>query len=135
MHEVAEFRIALTVEDFDRAVAFYRDAVGFNQIADWSSDDGRVVVLNVGRATLELLDETQAGYIDRVEVGRRVAGTVRFALEVDDVDAVATSLVAAGAAAEGVVVDTPWQDRNVRLRDPEDMQLTLFTSHEGAESA
>jgi len=36
MANVTELRVALTVEDFDRAVAFYRDALGLEQIADWS---------------------------------------------------------------------------------------------------
>jgi catechol 2,3-dioxygenase-like lactoylglutathione lyase family enzyme len=57
---VTELRVALTVPDFDEALAFYRDALGLEQIADWSSDAGRVVVLDGGRATLELLDEAQA---------------------------------------------------------------------------
>jgi len=49
MGNVTEFRVALTVGDFDRAVAFYRDALGLEQIADWSSAAGRVVVLEAGR--------------------------------------------------------------------------------------
>jgi catechol 2,3-dioxygenase-like lactoylglutathione lyase family enzyme len=38
--EVTELRVALTVADFDAAVAFYRDALGLVQSADWSSDEG-----------------------------------------------------------------------------------------------
>ncbi len=45
MAEVTELRVALTVSDFPAAVAFYRDALGLEQIADWSTEDGRVVVL------------------------------------------------------------------------------------------
>src|SRR2546423_13311500 len=48
MGNVTELRVALTVEDFDRAVAFYRDALGLEQIADWSSATGRVVGLEAG---------------------------------------------------------------------------------------
>ena len=69
------------MENFDRAVAFYRDALGLEQIADWSSATGRVVVLEAGRATLELFDGAQAESVDAIEAGRRVSGTVRFALE------------------------------------------------------
>jgi lactoylglutathione lyase len=54
---VTELRVALTVANFDEAVAFYRNAVGLEQIADWTTENGRVVVLNAGRATLELFDE------------------------------------------------------------------------------
>jgi methylmalonyl-CoA/ethylmalonyl-CoA epimerase len=76
---VRELRFALTVDDFDAALAFYRDALGLPQVADWSSRDGRVVVLEAGRATIELLDEPQAALVDDIEVGRRVAGRVRLA--------------------------------------------------------
>ena len=39
----------------------------------------------------------------------------------------AERLEAAGAEREGGPVVTPWQHRNVRLRAPDGMQLTLFT--------
>ena len=98
MSNVTELRIALTVEDFDEAVAFYRDALGLGQIADWSSATGRVVVLEAGRATLELFDSAQAESVDAIEAGRRVSGPVRFALQVEDSGDMAERLVAAGAA-------------------------------------
>jgi lactoylglutathione lyase len=62
-----------------------------------------------------------------VEVGRRVAGTVRLALEVDDSTAASEDLVAAGGELLGGPVLTPWSHRNVRLQAPDGMQLTLFT--------
>ena len=77
-----ELRIALTVQDFDQAVAFYRDTLGLEQLADWSGEDGRVILLDAGRATLELFDEQQAESVDRIEAGRRVSGPVRFAISV-----------------------------------------------------
>jgi len=52
MPEVFELRLALTVEDFDQAVAFYRDTLGLVQLEDWSSEAGRVILLGAGRATL-----------------------------------------------------------------------------------
>ena len=80
MADVTELRVALTVENFDQALAFYRDALGLEQVADWSSESGRVVVLDAGRATLELFDQAQAESVDAIEAGRRVSGTVRFAV-------------------------------------------------------
>jgi methylmalonyl-CoA/ethylmalonyl-CoA epimerase len=124
---VTEFRVALTVPDFEAALAFYRDALGLREVADWSTDSGRVVLLEAGRATLELLDEAQAAEVDHIEAGRRVAGTVRFALEVPDSEAAAQRLVAAGAEAVAEPVTTPWGDRNARVRSPDGMQLTLFS--------
>jgi methylmalonyl-CoA/ethylmalonyl-CoA epimerase len=124
---VTELRVALTVANFDEAVAFYRNAVGLEQIADWSTENGRVVVLNAGRATLELFDEAQAELVDEIEAGRRVSGTVRLALEVTDSGETARRLIAAGAEEVAPPVTTPWGDRNARVRTPDGMQLTLFT--------
>jgi uncharacterized glyoxalase superfamily protein PhnB len=127
MANVTELRIALTVQDFGQALAFYRDALGLEQLADWSSESGRVVVLGAGRATLELLDDAQAETVDAIEAGHRVSGTVRLAMEVADSRDVAQRLVAAGAAQVAPPVVTPWGDRNARVRAPDGMQLTLFT--------
>ena len=124
---MGEFRVVLTVPDFDAALAFYRDALGLEQVADWSSDDGRVVLLDAGRASLELFDEAQAESVDRIEAGRRVSGAVRFALEVTESDLTARRLVEAGAEEVARPVTTPWGDRNARMRTPDGMQLTLFT--------
>jgi catechol 2,3-dioxygenase-like lactoylglutathione lyase family enzyme len=132
MTEVQEFRITLTVDDFDAAVRLYRDALGLPEVADWSSDEGRVLLLDAGRATLELFDEAQAAMVDDLEVGERVSGKVRLALHVRDADAAAATLVAAGATAVAPAVDTPWGDRNARVAAPDGMQLTLFTSSEDA---
>jgi uncharacterized glyoxalase superfamily protein PhnB len=125
--EITQLRVALTVADFDQALRFYRDALGLRQLADWSSDSGRVVLLEAGRATLELLDDAQAATVDQVEAGRRVSATVRLALEVGDSDAAARRLVAAGAEQVAPPLTTPWGDRNARVRAPDGMQLTLFT--------
>jgi catechol 2,3-dioxygenase-like lactoylglutathione lyase family enzyme len=118
MGAVRELRLVLTVEDFDAALAFYRDALGLEAPTAWQAEDGRVVILDAGKATIELVDEGQARAIDRIEVGRRVAGPVRLALEVDDSRATAERLTEAGAELLGGPLVTPWQDRNVRLRAP-----------------
>ena len=128
MGNVTELRVALTVEDFDRAVAFYRDALGLEQLADWSSATGRVVVLEAGRATLELFDGAQAESVDAIEAGRRVSGPVRLALRVADSGDMAERLVAAGAERVAPPVITPWGDRNARVQAPDGMQVTLFTA-------
>jgi lactoylglutathione lyase len=125
--EVTELRVALTVVDFDEALSFYRDALGLEQLADWSSETGRVVVLEAGRAMLELLDEPQAETVDAIEAGGRVSGAVRLALEVPNSEETAKRLVNAGGEQLAMPVDTPWGDRNVRVRAPDGMQLTLFT--------
>src|SRR4051812_12867627 len=95
---VHELRLVVTVEDFEEAVRFYRDVLGLPELADFSSPDGRVKLLGAGRATMEIVDARQAEFIDRVEVGRRVAGHIRVAFEVDDSAGTTTRLADAGAA-------------------------------------
>src|SRR5262249_58294402 len=103
---VKELRVAMTVDDFDEALAFYRDRLGLPLLEAWS-EDGRVVLLDAGRATLELLDATHAAAVDSIEVGRRVAGPIRVALEVDDSPAVAENLEDAGGARLRPAARTP----------------------------
>ena len=81
---VSEFRLAVTVADFDRAIAFYRDTFELPELEAWATPEGRGAVLDTGRATLELVNADQADLIDSIEVERRVAGPMRIALEVAD---------------------------------------------------
>jgi lactoylglutathione lyase len=124
---VRELRLALTVERYEEALAFYRDVLGLPVVYGWAEPTGSGAILDAGRATLELLSVDQAELVDRVEVGRRVAGPVRLALEVEDSVATADALTAAGAERLADAVVTPWAHRNVRVRAPDGMQLTLFT--------
>jgi lactoylglutathione lyase len=116
----------VTPAHWEAAVAFYRDELGLRQLDDFSSDRGRVVLLDAGRATLELVDEDQAAFIDEVEVGRRVAGPIRVALKVDDAHATFARLKDAGGAPIAPPTRTPWNSLNARLQAPAALQLTLF---------
>src|SRR2546423_12134462 len=98
MADVRELRLVLTVQDFDGALSFYRDALGLDVEAVWASEGGHVTLLSAGRATLELVDEAHAAEIDRPEVGRRVAGPVRVAFPGPDNGALADTPEAARAA-------------------------------------
>ena len=124
---VHEMRLVVTAEDFDAAIAFYRDTLGLPELASYASVDGRVVILEAGRATLEIADPAQAAFIDRVEVGRRVAGHIRVAFGVADSAATAGALTAAGATLIADATRTPWQTDNARLDAPAGLQLTLFS--------
>ncbi|TML09503.1 MAG: VOC family protein [Actinobacteria bacterium] len=125
---VRELRLALTSDDYDGALRFYRDVLGLPVVSSWERDTGSGAILDAGRATLELLSPKQAEQIDEIEVGRSgVSGPVRIALRVADSVELAARLAAAGAEQLAEPVVTPWSDRNVRLRTPEGIQLTLFT--------
>lgn len=123
---VIELRVALTVADYERMVDFYCQGLGIEPADLWHNGDGRAMILELGRATLEIFDENHAATVDDIEVGARVSGQIRFALQVPDVASATERLVAHGAVLVHEPVVTPWGDRNARLRAPDGMQITLF---------
>jgi len=123
---VREMRLVVTAADYDEALVFYRDVLGLEERAAYASPDGRVTILEAGRATLELADASHADFIDRVEVGRRVAGPIRVAFEVADSAETTRRLQAAGAEVIAEPRRTPWDSLNARLAAPAGLQLTLF---------
>jgi lactoylglutathione lyase len=126
---VLQLRLAVTAEDYDRALRFYRDVLGMPELGTFTSPrspGGRVTILDAGRATLELAEPAYAAYIDEVEVGRRVAGPIRVALEVADTAAAADAAAAAGARVLAPPTTTPWNSSNARLEAPAGLQITLF---------
>ena len=89
---VRELRLAVTVENYEEALRFYRDALGLPVVDEWDHPDGSGAVLDAGRATLELLSVGQSDVVDRVEVGELVSGPIRLALEVEDSEQTAKAL-------------------------------------------
>lgn len=127
-HPVIELRVAVTTSDYERLVKFYCDGLGVEPAAIWDNGQGQALILNMGSATLEIFDETQAQTIDQIEAGKRISGRIRFALQVPDLKAAMERLLANGATLVHPPVVTPWGDTNVRLQDPDGMQITLFQS-------
>lgn len=124
---VRQLRLVVEATDFEAAVAFYRDALGLPVELDLEGDAGEhVVILEAGRATLELSNPAQVAMIDEVEVGRRVAPRLRLAFEVDDAASATDALVAAGADLVAAPTVTPWQSLNARLEAPAGLQITVF---------
>ncbi len=124
---VRQLRLVVEAEDFEAAVAFYRDALGLPVELDLEGDNGEhVIILDAGRATLELSNPAQVAMIDDVEVGRRVAPRLRVAFEVDDASATTSRLVGAGAEELAPPTRTPWNSLNARLDAPADLQITVF---------
>jgi predicted enzyme related to lactoylglutathione lyase len=127
-------RLVVTAEDYEAALAFYRDALGLRQLGAYRVPGRRVTILDAGHATLELADPPHAAWIDEVEVGRRVAGHVRVAFQVPDAAAATARLVEGGATLVAPPVETPWRSLNARLDGPAGLQLTLFEQLTDAET-
>ena len=132
-HPIFELRIALTASDYERSMKFYCDGLGIEPSALWSNGGGRALILDMGKATLELFDEIQAATIDQIEAEQRISGQVRFALQVPDLKAAMERLLDHGATLVHPPIITPWGDYNVRLQDPDGMQITLFQVPDSSE--
>ncbi len=122
---IPELRIALTVDDYDKAVAFYRDGLGLDPGDVWSGS-GRAQVFGGGKAMLEIFDKDYSKYVDEMEVGERLSGPVRFAIQVTDIRAALERALAHGGRLVHEPVETPWKDLNARVLAPDGMQITLF---------
>jgi catechol 2,3-dioxygenase-like lactoylglutathione lyase family enzyme len=125
-HPVGELRVAVTTGDYERLVRFYCNGLGLEPAQIWNNGEGHALILDMGHATLEIFDEAQAQTIDQLEAGKRISGQIRFALQVPDLQAAMERLLANGATLVHAPVMTPWGDYNVRLQDPDGMQITLF---------
>ncbi len=129
-----QLRLVVEAEDYEQAVVFYRDVLGLPEQAAFEGGGGaRVVILDAGRATLEIANPAQKRVIDEVEVGRQVAPHLRVAFEVADTVASTAALLGAGATEVAPPTVTPWRSLNSRLQAPAVLQLTLFEELEPLE--
>lgn len=125
-YPIFELRVALTTSDYDRLVKFYCDGLGIEPAQVWDNGAGRALMLDMRHAALEIFDEAQAETVDLIEAGKRTSGHIRFALQVPELKAAMERLIAHGATFVHAPVVTPWGDLNVRLQDPDGLQVTLF---------
>jgi catechol 2,3-dioxygenase-like lactoylglutathione lyase family enzyme len=95
--------VAVIVDEYDPAIAFFTGALGFDLVKDSPSftGDGRakrwVVVRPPGAQTGLLLARADGEHQSAV-VGRQAAGRVGYFLRVDDFDAMYWKMTAAGVA-------------------------------------
>ena len=93
--------VTLLVDDYDPAIRFFVDALGFDLVEDAPSttNDGRpkrwIVVRPKGAVTGILLAQAD-GDVQTAAVGQQTAGRVGFFLRVDDFDAAYRRMIAAG---------------------------------------
>ncbi|MEE9472863.1 MAG: VOC family protein [Acidimicrobiia bacterium] len=124
---VKQLRLVVEADDFDGAVAFYRDVLGLKEEFFVESEGGaRVMALQAGRATIENVNQAQSRMIDQLEVGIEVSRSIRVAFEVADANVATDQLVSAGAELIAAPTETPWRSLNSRLEAPAGLQITLF---------
>ncbi|MBP5233741.1 MAG: VOC family protein [Planctomycetes bacterium] len=80
--------VALRVEDFAKAMRFYRDALGLKELRAWGEGDGRAAMLDTGDGIIELFAGGK---------GASEGSYFHLALRSDDVDGDYAKALAAGA--------------------------------------
>jgi len=122
---INEFRVALTVDDFEEAAAFFQNGIGLEPGDSWT-DNGTGQMFFAGNAVLEIFDPDYAKNVDKIEAGQRVSGKIRFAFEVKDVQTAIKRALEHGGTLVHSPVTTPWGDENARLMSPDGLQVTLY---------
>jgi catechol 2,3-dioxygenase-like lactoylglutathione lyase family enzyme len=107
-------KIAIVVDDYDQAIRFFTEALGFDLVEDspaLTTQGGRpkrwVVVRPPGAETGILLARAD-GERQAAAVGNQVAGRVGFFLQVEDFDAAYRRMTAAGVTFVTEPCDEPY---------------------------
>src|SRR5262249_44573712 len=113
-----------TVNDLARSIDFYTNGLGFVVSQEFKGPDGRVqgVMMKAGACQLGLSQDDWAKGPDRVKgVGVRVWCTT-----VQDIDAVAARIRAAGHSLAEEPKDQPWGGRTFGVDDPDGYHITIY---------
>ena len=107
-------RCELFPDDLDASAAFYVDVLGFRVVRDERSADAPYVALQRGDVRIGLAARPTPEH----EALRRPPTGVELVLEVDDLPAAHTRVLAAGWPLAEDLTDRPWGLRDFRLLDP-----------------
>ncbi|ANM29826.1 hypothetical protein ABI59_09905 [Acidobacteria bacterium Mor1] len=114
---------ALSVEDVDRSVAWYRNVLGLQLLDDTRDEDGRWRIANLANDALFV----EIIWDRRDSAAESARGIVKVGFSVPDVEAVADRVAAAGEKRPRVLTFKRHNVRLVQLRDPDGNILQLTT--------
>jgi catechol 2,3-dioxygenase-like lactoylglutathione lyase family enzyme len=102
--------VTLVVDDYDRAIDFYRGCLGFHLAEDSPLPDRKrwVVVKPQADAAMGLLLARAEGAVQEAAIGSQTGGRVGFFLEVEDFDEAHARMLAAGVHFEEEPRDEPY---------------------------
>jgi catechol 2,3-dioxygenase-like lactoylglutathione lyase family enzyme len=111
------FQFVFRAADYDRAVAFYRDALGLRISYSWDRGDDRGTMFEAASGIIEVVSD---------DLGLRGPKKLGVSIEVDDVEARYAACLAAGVAIEGELAERPWGTREFVVLDPDGNAVTFF---------
>jgi catechol 2,3-dioxygenase-like lactoylglutathione lyase family enzyme len=117
------FEPTFTVNDIDRSVRFYTDILGFIVI-EQMSDGARLqgVLLKAGACKLGLSQDDWAKGRDR----KKGEGMRLWCDTVQDIDALATRIRAAGGLLSDEPKNQPPGEKSISVTDPDGFHLTIY---------
>jgi uncharacterized glyoxalase superfamily protein PhnB len=113
-----------TVNDLQKSMAFYVDALGFSVDERWETDgELRGVMLRAGRCRLGLSQDDFAKGRDRA----KGLGMSIWLTTVQDLEKVVARIKKNGVTLEQELAEMPWGGRAFALTDPDGFKLTFTT--------
>jgi glyoxylase I family protein len=104
--------IALRTHEFDQAVKFYCDVLGFKQKMEWGEGTGRAVMLDGGNGNFVEI------FASATPENRTEGAILHYAIRTDDCDAMLARARGAGAKVtmEATTCDVPSRPEKARVR-------------------
>lgn len=126
--------VALKVSDLERALAFYRDRLGFAEMMRLHHDDGSVWLVYLRVTDTQFVELFPGGEGERAPSSSATAIN-HFCLECDDLDATAAALRAAGVTL--TVEPKTGADRNRQcwIEDPDGTRIEFMQMTAGSMQA
>jgi catechol 2,3-dioxygenase-like lactoylglutathione lyase family enzyme len=116
--------VGFTANDLQKSIAWYCDVLGFSP-GERFEREGRLLGIELGAGSVNLYlsqDDWKKGRDRRKGEGFRV-----YLTTVQNVDAIAARLKAAGATLDEEPHDTPWGTRELAITDPDGFKITIGT--------
>jgi uncharacterized glyoxalase superfamily protein PhnB len=115
--------VSLTVNNLERSIAWYRDALGFTPGERWE-ENGRLrgVQMKAGRCDIMLNQDDFAKGRDR----KKGEGFRVWVDTAQDLDAIAARIKATGWPLDREPSNTPWGDWAFALTDPDGFKFTFI---------
>jgi PhnB protein len=121
----------LTVKDASAAADFYRNAFGADELSRAAAPTGQLVIeMAVEGHRFAAVDENPDAF--NLSPGSLRGTSIRLSLIVDDPDALAAQVIAAGGSEVFPVADQPYGMRQGRVADPEGHHWLLGRPLEGS---
>lgn len=117
----------LTVQDADRAIRFYEDALGFTLMDSTRDSDGKVLhaEMRFHDQLIMFAPEGAFGGTTKAPVTMSLASPVTFYIYVDDVDVAFQHAIQYGAKASQEPTNAFWGDRYAMVTDPDGYAWSL----------